>query len=118
MKTQFANQYPANQFQFSSIQFDDRYYNAQLKYSLRHLAFMGNVSKETTLEALEKALQICCLAGVNTNQHFKKVYMFDEYAGTMHIDCLMSKNGFNLMLMQISEINEKLAIWLWKLSEK
>jgi hypothetical protein len=30
----------------------------------------------------------------------------------------MSKNGFNLMLMQIAAINEKLAIWLWKLSEQ
>ena len=118
MKTQSICQNLATKYQFTSNDFDDYYYNSKLKYSLRHLAFMGNVSKETTLEALQKALEICSLAGINTNQHFKQVYLFDEYAGTMHIDCLMSKNGFNLMLMQISAINEKLAVWLWKLSEQ
>lgn len=118
MKTQSENLYPANRFQFSSFQFDDNFYNALLKYSLRHLAFMGNISKETMLEALKKAIEICCLAGINTNQHFKQVYVYNEYAGTMHSDCLMSKSGFNLMLMQISSANEKLALWLWKLSEQ
>ncbi len=97
--------------------FDDKFYNPKLKYSLHHLAFIGNVSNEIIITALKKSLQICYLANINSHEHFKQVYLFDEKDGTLRTDCFLSKNGFNLMLMQISSVNEKLAVWLWKLSE-
>ena len=117
MKTNTINYSLARHYQFSIDEFDDNYYNPKLKYSLRHLSFIGNISNDILVEALKKSLQICYLANINSKQHFKQVYLFDENDGTLRVDCFMSKNGFNLMLMQISAINEKLAVWLWQLSD-
>jgi hypothetical protein len=117
MKTDTINYSLARHYQFPVNEFDDGFYNPKLQYSLRHLAFIGNIPNETLAEALKKALQICCLANINSKQHFKQVYLFNENDGTLCIDCFMSKNGFNLMLMQISSINEKLALWLWHLTD-
>jgi hypothetical protein len=117
MKTDTIHYALARHYQFPANEFDDGFYNPKLQYSLRHLAFIGDISNETLVAALKKSLQICYLANINSKQHFKQVYLFDETDGTLRIDCFMSKNGFNLMLMQIAAVNEKLAVWLWKLSE-
>jgi hypothetical protein len=116
MKTNAINYSLAKHYQFSVNEFNDDFYNPKLKYSLRHLAFIGNIPNETLVEALKKSLQICYLANINGKQHFKQVYLFNEAANTLQVDCFMSKNGFNLMLMQMPSVNEKLAVWLWKLS--
>lgn len=116
MSTQLTNQNLARLYQFNTIEFDDAFYNATLKYYLRHLAFMGNISNEILLDALKKSLQICYLANINSKQHFKQVYLYNNATSTLQLDCFMSKNGFYLMLMQMPSINKNLASWLWKLS--
>lgn len=118
MITNTTNYSIVKHHQFSANEFDDGFYNPKLKYSLRHLAFIDNISNEVLVDALKKALQICHLANINSRQHFKQVYLFDENSGMLQSDCFMSKNGFNLMLMQMPSINEKLAAWIWKLSEQ
>lgn len=97
--------------------FEDAFYNSRLRYSLRHVAIIGNISQENIREALQKSLQVCRLAGINGKHHFKKIYVFDSTFGIMHTDWLMSKNGFNLMVMQMPSLTEPMARWLWELAD-
>jgi hypothetical protein len=97
--------------------FEEAIYNSKLHYSLLHLAFVESISPENILEALQKSLQICQLAGIETKHHFKKIYVYDLENNAMHIDWRMSKKGFNLMVMQFPSLNKEKALWLWKLAE-
>ena len=106
----------SNQHQFTPSEFEEALYNSTLRYSLRHLEFTENYAQENLREVLQKSLQVCYLAGVNSKRHFKQIYVFDANTGTIHIDWLMSKNGFNLMVIQASPLNEKMAQWLWELA--
>jgi hypothetical protein len=107
----------SSQHQFMPNEFEEAFYNSTLRYSLRHLKFTENYAQENIMEVLQKSLQVCYLAGVNSKHHFKKIYVFDSNTGTLHIDWLMSKNGFNLMVIQTASVNEKMARWLWELAE-
>jgi hypothetical protein len=97
--------------------FEEAIYNSKLHYSLLHLAFVESISPENILEALQKSLHICQLAGIETKHHFKKIYVYDLENNAMHIDWRMSKKGFNLMVMQFPSLNKEKALWLWKLAE-
>ncbi len=97
-------------------EFEEAYYDAKLLYSLRHFAFIADASQDNITEALQRALKVCTMAGEDSRHHFKQIYVFNPSSETMHIDWLMSKNGFSLMVMQITTINEKGARWLWKLA--
>jgi hypothetical protein len=116
MKTEHIIHYSINRNKFSSNEFEDAFYHSMLQYSIRHLTFTGNVSPENIIEALQKSLQICRLAGINSKHHFKKIYIYDATIGTLHIDWLLSKNGFNLMVMHTLTMSEKKARWLWELA--
>ncbi|MEI7582914.1 hypothetical protein [Runella sp.] len=109
--------YSSTEFQLSIGEFEDAFYNARRRYSLRHLIFSGDVTQENILDALQKSIQICKLAGINSRHHFKKIYVYDADLNTICIDWCMSKKGFNLMVMQLPSLNEKLARWLWKLAD-
>jgi hypothetical protein len=76
-----------------------------------------HISEEQLLEALQKSEQVCRLLGVNSVQHFKKIYVYDPAASSMHIDWRMTKKGLNLMVMQTPSMNEKMARWLWELAD-
>jgi len=91
--------------------------NSMRSYSLRQMNFMKDVSEELVLEALQKSMQVCRLAGGNSVQHFKKIYVYDDQVSTMHIDWRMTKKGLNLMVMQSPSVNEKMARWLWELAD-
>lgn len=102
--------------QFKSIEVEDLFYDAMLEYSLRHLMLIGNVTQESTSEALQKSLQICHLVGINTKHHFKQVYIFNATDNALHIDWRMSKTGFNLVIIQIPSTNNQVVSWVWKLA--
>jgi hypothetical protein len=102
---------------FSLNEFEDALQNSMRRYSLRHLNFMDDISQEQITETLQKSLQVCSLVGVNSIQHFKKVYVYDPEANSIHIDWQMTKKGLNLMIMQIPSINRKVAHWLWELAD-
>jgi hypothetical protein len=74
-------------------------------------------SAEQMMQALQKAVQVCALAGINAGHHFRKVYVSDAQTGTTHIDWLMSKKGLNMVVIQSSLLNEQVARWLWALSD-
>lgn len=117
MKTDTICLYSLPLNQLSVSEFEDAFYNANRRYSLRHLVFSGNVSEDNIVDALQKSIQICNLAGINSRHHFKKIYVYDAAVNTICIDWRMSRNGVNLMIMQLPSLNEKLARWLWKLTD-
>ncbi len=102
---------------FMMNDFEDALQNSMRRYSLRHLNFMDDISDEQIMDALQKSMQVCRLAGINSVQHFKKIYVYDPEVKTMHIDWRMTKKGLNLMVMQTSSLNERMARWLWELAD-
>jgi hypothetical protein len=95
--------------------FEEAWCQSRRCYSLRHLLALGIVSPELMMEALEKALQICSLAGVNIREHFKQIYVFDAAAGATRTDWLMSKKAFNLVITQYPALNGQVAAWVCEL---
>jgi len=102
---------------FTINNFEEAFENSMRRYSLRQMNFMENISEEQILESLQKSMQVCRLAGVNTVQHFKKIYVYDPAVSSMQIDWRMTKKGLNLMVMQTPSMNEKMARWLWELAD-
>jgi phage regulator Rha-like protein len=98
--------------------FEDALHDSMLIYSLRHLAFAGNLSQEHLLNSIQRVLRICSLVGVDSKYHFKQVYIFDENSGALYLDWKMSKKGFTLLMMQIPSLNQEMAHWFWKLAEQ
>ncbi|WP_394758817.1 hypothetical protein [Flavobacterium sp.] len=96
--------------------FEEAIYDSKLQYSLSHLAFTENISPENIISALQKSLQICQLAGIESKHHFKKIYVYDPIDQVLHIDWRMSQKGFNLMIMQFPKLNQKTGYWLWELA--
>jgi hypothetical protein len=102
---------------FMKSDFEEELENSLCRYSLRQLNFMHDISQEHILEAVQKSMQVCCLAGINSLQHFKKVYVYDAEESNVQIDWRMSKKGLNLMVMQTPSLNEPMARWLWELAD-
>ena len=96
-------------------EFEEAVIHSALQYSLMHLPVTEDILQEKILEALQKSIRICSLAGVKSKEHFKQLYIFDGSTGTLHIDWRMSKKGLKVMIMQMPTINEKTARWLWEL---
>ena len=118
MNTHPISRHTANKYKAAVADFEEALYDSMLLYSLRHLAFTGRVPNQSMLDTLQKALQVCYLAGINSKQHFKQIYVFDAGTGQLYIDWLMSKKGFNLMVMQSPALNQDMARWLWELAEQ
>jgi hypothetical protein len=102
---------------FMKFDIEEAMQNSMRRYSLRHLNFMEDISEEQISEALQKSMQVCRLLGINSVQHFKKIYVYDPEVSTMQIDWRMTKKGLNLMVMQTPSMNEKMARWLWELAD-
>jgi len=96
----------------------DSFYESKLLYSLHHLTFVGDISNESIMEALQRSISICNSAGVDTRRHYKQIYIYDSVNSVLKIDWLMSKTGFNLMIFQIPTINPKISKWIWKLADE
>ncbi len=95
---------------------EEAFYDSKRQYSLRNLPLTDDISQELIIEALQKSFQVCHLAGINSSHHFKKIYVYDADISTMHIDWRMTKKGINLMVTQMSSLNEKTACWLWEMA--
>lgn len=101
----------------SMDEFEEIFLASMRRYSMKHLPFSQEVSQENILEALQKSLKVCQLAGINGTHHFKKVFVYDAEVKTIQIDWQMSKRGLNLMVMHTPELNEKMARWLCQLAD-
>ena len=118
MKKNHSKTYSIVEYSVPSNDFAEAYIHSTLKYSLRHLLYIEeNVSREDMLEALHKSLLICCLTGVKVAHHFKQIYVFDAETNLLQSDWLMSRNGLNLMIIQMPGLNINKAKWIWRLAE-
>ena len=118
MKTHAITHHTSNKYKAALTDFEEAVYDSMLIYSLRHLAFAGNLSQQHILNSLQRVLQICALAGINSKHHFKQVYVFDDNTAALYLDRKMSKKGFNLIIMQMPSLNQEMAHWLWQLAEQ
>ncbi len=116
MKTINIVRLPACRHQFASWGLDDVFYNSRLIYSVKNLSFTGKITTEIIIESLQRSLRVCNLLGIDGRHHFKKIYLYNSQKGVLEIDWMMSKIGFNLMIMQLPSLNEQMAQWLWELS--
>ncbi len=116
MNTAVIIRYSSNAKQDVANEFEEAFYDSLRQYSLRHLPFTEDISHERIEDALQKSLQICHLAGINSGLHFKKIYVYDAESSVLQIDWRMSKRAVNLMVTQISALNEGTARWLWELA--
>ncbi len=116
MAIKIISKYLTTKQDFHSNKIEENYFDSMLIYSLHHIAFLGNISEENSVEALQKSIKVCFLAGINSNHHFKRIYVFDSTIGTLRIDWRMSKTALNLIIIQTPSLNDKMAIWLWKLA--
>ena len=103
---------------FVSNEIESSFRDALLIYSIRHFESLNSVSQENMLAALQKSLQVCYTAGINSKHHFKQIFLFDSKNGTLLIDWRMSRAGFNLMIIQMPTANERLANWVLKLADR
>ncbi|MES2520046.1 MAG: hypothetical protein V4585_18155 [Bacteroidota bacterium] len=117
MKTDDVILYSSYKNQFTINDFEEAFLNSMRRYSIRNLPFTQEISPENILEALQKSVKVCHLAGINSRDHFKKVFVYDADVHTVHIDWRMTKKGLNLMVMQTPELNEKMARWLCELAD-
>lgn len=117
MKTDEIMIVSSNYNTISMDDFEENFLASMRRYSVRHLPFSPEISQENILEALQKSLKVCQLAGINGKHHFKKIFVYDADIHAIQIDWQMSKKGFNLMVMHSPEINEKMARWLCKLAD-
>jgi hypothetical protein len=107
--------YSPNQKQKALEDFENAFYDSLCQYSFRHLPFSEKINEEIILEALEKSLRVCQLAGINSDCHFKKVFVYDADCHTINIDWKMSKKAVNLMVTQMTSLDRNTAKWIWKL---
>jgi hypothetical protein len=117
MKTKAISLYFSNNEQNTNKEFEEAFFHSIRTYSLISLPIKEQIPQEKLVEALEKSLKVCQMAGINSMRHFKKIYVYDADIQTVHIDWRMSKRGLNLMLMQIPTLNEQMARWLWDLAD-
>jgi hypothetical protein len=95
--------------------FENAFYDSLCKFSFRHLPFSEKITEEIIQEALLKSIQVCQLAGVNSDCHFKKIFVYDAVSHTLTIDWKMSKKAVNLMVTQMTSLDRNTAQWIWKL---
>ena len=117
METYHIARYSIDTDHFALSGFEEAVHHTSLMYSIRHLIRTGITSPEHILEALNSSLEICTLAGIPIRHHFKQVYVFDPDTGAVYTDWLMSRRGFNLMMMQAPALNKHTAHWLWEISQ-
>jgi len=117
MKKNYSNQYGIVEYSVPSNRFEEIFYHSKLIYSLKHLAYIEDLSESQILEALDKSLMVCYLTGINMAHHFKRIYVFDVKTNLLQSDWIMSKSGLNLMIIQMPGLNMNKAKWIWKLAE-
>ena len=113
METYSIALYDTAQNNVTLNEFEEALRYSTLCYTMRHLQLTGAALQQDLQQALQKAMQVCKLAGINSNEQFKPLYVCDSATGTICMDLLMSKKGFSLIMMHLP-VNEQTARWLWK----
>lgn len=94
--------------------FIEALHSLQFKYNTTHLVLAGLQPDEITT-AISKAMKVCRLNAIDTGDHFRSFYVFDENSGTTYCDWRMSREGFTLVIMNATHSNMTIARWQWEL---
>ncbi len=95
--------------------FVNMYHTIHLKYNTQHLLLAGLKSDEINT-AVNRAMIVCKLNGVDTREHFKSVYVFDSVKNMVYYDWRMTRQGFALVIMNAPSENTTVARWQWELA--
>jgi hypothetical protein len=114
METYSISLYQTEPHHVAIHEFEEALRYSTLCYTMRHLQLAGAGLQQDLQQALQSAIQVCKLAGINSTEHFKPIYVGDSANGTIYMDLLMSKKAFSLMMMHLP-VNEQTARWLWEL---
>jgi hypothetical protein len=85
-----------------------------LRYNTGHLVMAGVTPEEITM-AINKAIQVCQLNGIDPAGHFHAMYVFNEKTHNTYYDWRMSRQGFALVLMNVPPVNSMIARWQWEM---
>lgn len=107
--------YRLEQNHFALREFLEAVQCSTLYYNVRHLQLTGSTIHQDLQDALQKSILVCRLAGINSKEHFKTIYVCDSFTGTIYMDLRMSKTGFSLIMMHLP-LNEQTARWLWQMA--
>jgi hypothetical protein len=98
----------------ASDDFEDILHSLEFRYNAGHLALSGLQANEIRA-SISKAMKVCRLNGIDTSDHFRSLYIFDEKTGATYCDWRMTRQGFTLVVMNTPATNESIARWQWEL---
>ena len=93
--------YNANDFQFNLVDFHQAFIHSNLKYSLSHFLEYNNYFDHDLLIVIKKSRAICRIIGIDSQLHFKKIYVYNPKSQTVKIDYKVSKKGLKIIGIQL-----------------
>ena len=96
-------------------EFTEMIHSLELKYNSWHLLQAG-IEPTAIHSAIEKAMHVCNLNGIDTDHHFRPFYIFNEEKATTYCDWRMTRQGFYLVLLNSPAETIQLAKWQWGLA--
>jgi hypothetical protein len=94
--------------------FGEVLHSIEFKYNTRHLALSGLEPAEI-MKAIGRAMKICRLNNIDTADHFRPMYVFDEKSHNTYCDWRMTSQGLALVIINTPVINTAVANWQWKM---
>lgn len=71
----------------------------ELKFNANTLQRLGFESEESLSQAIEKAMHVCAMNGLNVREHFRCVYLGDGDLHTLCRDWKLSRLAYTLVLL-------------------
>ena len=97
--------------------FTEILHSIDFKYNTRHLSLAG-LRPEEINSAINKAMKVCLLNGIDAAEHFRSFYVFDGNRGSIYCDWRMTKQGFTLVVMNAPVLHMSIAHWQWEMVER
>lgn len=94
--------------------FEEVLHSLEFKYNTGHLALSGLKPSEIRT-SINRAMKVCRLNHIDTADHFRSMYIFDEKTGNTYCDWRMTRQGFTLVVMNTPAISPAIARWQWEL---
>lgn len=94
--------------------FVDMIHSIEFKYNTSHLAIAG-LEADGITEAIGKAMKVCRLNNIDTADHFRSFYIFDEKKGNTCCDWRMTRQGFMLVVINAPATTQAIAQCQWEM---
>lgn len=92
-------------------------HSIEFRYNTAHLALAGLKAGEIG-QAINQAMKVCLFNGIDTAEHFRPFYVFDEKRGGTYCDWRMTRQGFTLVVLNAPVLHMTIAHWQWELINK